>query len=43
VARGALLMGTINTSPAEALPARLATAAMDWRIDEGVIYISMHR
>lgn len=43
VARDALLMGTINTSPAEALPLRLATAAMDWRIDEGVIYISMHR
>ena len=43
VAHSALLMGTIETSPAEALPLRLATASMDWRIDEGVIYISMHR
>lgn len=43
VARGNSLVGTIDASPAEALPARLATAAMEWRIDEGVIYISMHR
>jgi hypothetical protein len=39
-ARTALLKGTIDTPPAEALPARLATADLDWRIDEGVIYIS---
>lgn len=36
----AVLKGTINTEPAEALRLRLATAALEWRIDEGVIYIS---
>lgn len=40
VAREAILKGTIDTEPAEALRLRLATAALDWRIDEGVIYIS---
>lgn len=40
IARDAVLKGTIDTEPAEALRLRLATAALDWRIDEGVIYIS---
>ena len=40
IARDAVLKGTIDTGPAEALRLRLATAALDWRIDEGVIYIS---
>ena len=40
VARGAVLRGTIDTQAADALRLRLATAALDWRIDEGVIYIS---
>jgi len=43
VAREAILKGTIDTVPAEALRLRLATAALDWRIDEGVIYISENR
>ena len=43
VAREAILKGTIDTVPAEALRLRLATAALDWRIDEGVIYISEDR
>jgi hypothetical protein len=40
VARGAILRGRIDTEPAEALRQRLATAALEWRIDEGVIYVS---
>jgi len=40
IARDAVLKGTIDTAPAEALRLRLATAALDWRVDEGVIYIS---
>jgi len=43
VARNAILKGRIDTEPAEALRLRLATAALDWRIDEGVIYISDNR
>ncbi len=43
VARDAILKGRIDTEPAEALRQRLATAALDWRIDEGVIYISDRR
>jgi len=43
VARNAILKGRIDTEPAEALRQRLATAALDWRIDEGVIYISDSR
>lgn len=40
VARSAILRGTIDTEPAEALRQRLATAALEWRIDEGVIYVN---
>lgn len=40
VARGAVLRGTVDTLPADALRLRLATAALSWRIEEGVIYIS---
>lgn len=40
VAQQAVLRGTIDTLPADALRLRLATAALDWRIQEGVIYIS---
>lgn len=43
IARTAILKGRIDTSPAEALRLRLATAALDWRIEEGVIYISENR
>ena len=39
-ARGHDLRGTIDTEPAEAVRLRLATMALDWRIEEGVIYIS---
>ena len=38
-ARKAELKGTIDIQPADALRLRLASAALDWRIDEGVIYI----
>ena len=34
------LRGTVNTAPADALRVRLLTAALDWRIEEGVIHIS---
>ncbi len=40
IAREAVLRGRMNTSPTDALRLRLATAALDWRIEEGVIYIS---
>ena len=40
VAHDAILRGTIDAEPAEALRLRLATAALDWRIDGGVITIS---
>lgn len=43
VARSAILKGRIDTDPAEALRLRLATAALEWRIEEGVIYISDNR
>ncbi len=36
----AILRGAIDTTPAEALRLRLASAALDWRIDEGVLYVS---
>ena len=39
VARGAVLRGTIDTRPADALRMRLASAALAWRIEEGVIYV----
>ena len=40
VAHEAILRGTVDTLPEDALRLRLATAALDWRIEEGVIYIS---
>jgi len=43
VARDAVLHGRIETGPAEALRLRLASAAMAWHIDEGVITISQIR
>lgn len=36
----AVLKGSIDTEPGEALRLRLETAALDWRIEQGVIYIS---
>lgn len=39
VAQNAILRGRIDTAPAEALRQRLATAALEWRIDEGVIHV----
>ncbi len=36
----AILKGSIDTTPAEALRLRLASAALSWRIEEGVIYVS---
>jgi hypothetical protein len=37
----AILKGTIDTAPPEALRLRLASAALAWRIDDGgVIYVS---
>lgn len=39
VARDAILRGRIDTEPADALRQRLATAALAWHIDEGVIYV----
>ncbi len=40
VARLAELKGTIDKEPAEAIRDRVATAALESRIDEGVIYVS---
>ena len=40
VARNAILKGNIDAGPRDALRLRLATAALDWRIEDGVIYIS---
>lgn len=39
VARGAILRGSIDSRPADALRMRLASAALAWRIEEGVIYV----
>ena len=39
VARDAILRGSIESRPADALRLRLASAALDWHIDEGVIYV----
>ena len=39
----AILKGIIDTEPLDALRLRLATAALDWRIDEGVITVSEFR
>ena len=40
IAQQAVLKGNIDAEPSEALRLRLATAALDWRIQEGVIYIT---
>ena len=34
------LVGTVSSAPLDALPVRVATAALDYQIEEGVIYIS---
>lgn len=39
VARDAILRGSIDSRPADALRLRLASAALAWRIEEGVIYV----
>jgi len=38
-ARNAMLKGTIDIAPADAMRLRLASAALDWQIDRGVIHI----
>lgn len=43
IARQAILRGRIDTDPAEALRLRLSSAALAWRIEAGVIYISSDR
>lgn len=40
LARGAILEGRVDSEPREALRLRMLTAALDWRYDEGVIYVS---
>jgi ferric-dicitrate binding protein FerR (iron transport regulator) len=40
IARSAILRGTIDTQPADALRLRLATAGLNWHLEEGVLYIS---
>ncbi len=40
VADAAVLRGTIDMEPSEALRLRLASAALSYRIDEGVLYVS---
>lgn len=40
VAQDAILRGTIDIEPADALRLRLASAALTYRIDEGVLYVS---
>ena len=40
VAHDAVLKGTVDTGPADALRLRVATAALTWRIEGDVIYIS---
>ena len=39
IARMAVLRGAIDTRPADALRVRLASAALPWRIEEGIIYV----
>ena len=38
-ARDAIMKGRIDTPPAEALRMRMLTAALDWSMTEGVIYV----
>jgi len=40
IARQAILRGSIDTEPFDALRLRLASAALGWRIDAGVLYVS---
>jgi ferric-dicitrate binding protein FerR (iron transport regulator) len=40
LARGAILEGRVDSEPREALRLRMLTAALDWRYEEGVIYVS---
>ncbi|MCG8369143.1 MAG: FecR family protein [Proteobacteria bacterium] len=40
IAHDAILRGRIDAGPSEALGLRVATAALSWRIEEGVVYIS---
>lgn len=39
VAQSAILRGSIESSPADALRMRLASAALSWRIEGGIIYV----
>ncbi len=39
-ARGAIMKGRIDTPPTEALRMRMLTAALEWNMTEGVIYVS---
>lgn len=39
VAQDAILRGSIDLRPADALRMRLASTALEWRIEEGVIYV----
>jgi ferric-dicitrate binding protein FerR (iron transport regulator) len=43
IARSAVLGGAFDAMPAEQLRIRLASAALDWRMAEGVIYVSEER
>lgn len=40
IARQAILEGQVGTEPKEALRLRMLTAALEWRFEEGVIYVS---
>ncbi|MBT8102359.1 MAG: FecR family protein [Gammaproteobacteria bacterium] len=40
VAHAAILKGSIDSEPAEAMRLRLASADLEWRINDGVIYVS---
>lgn len=39
VARNAILRGSIDSRPADSLRMRLASAALAWHVDQGVIYV----
>jgi len=40
IARQAILEGQVGAEPKEALRLRMMTAALDWRFEEGVIYVN---
>jgi len=40
IARQAILEGQVGSEPKEALRLRMMTAALDWRFEEGVIYVN---